>query len=70
METTLTVYEIFIIGGSILGTYIKMVVEQSKIRTRLEFLEDGRDEIRDILAELVKDMQEIKLLLAKNQITK
>ena len=42
METTLTVYEIFIIGGSILGTYIKMVVEQSKIRTRLEFLEDGR----------------------------
>ena len=47
-----------------------MVVEQSKIRTRLEFLEDGRDEIRDILAELVKDMQEIKLLLAKNQITK
>jgi len=70
METTLTVYEIFIIGGSILGTYIKMVVEQSKISTRLEFLEDGRDEIRDILAELVKDMQEIKLLLAKNQITK
>jgi hypothetical protein len=70
METSLTVYEILVISGSILTVYIRQVVEQSKIKTRLEFLENGRDEIRDILSELVRDMQEIKLLLAKNQIVK
>lgn len=70
METSLTVYEILVISGSILTVYIRQVVEQSKIKTRLEFLENGRDEIRDILSELVRDMQEIKLLLARNQIVK
>jgi hypothetical protein len=64
--------ELIILGFScftgILGTYIKMSNDLTKIKSRVYYLERQESEVKTLLKELCDGMQDIKLLLAENKI--
>ncbi len=55
-------------GVGVLGTYIKMTNEVTKIKSRLYSLEKKENEVKEILKELVTSVHEIKILLAEKGI--
>ena len=65
---TLSVYEIILVAGGLVGIYIKFTNEISKIKNRLYTLEQSKDEVKEMLKDLQEDISEIKLLLARKQI--
>lgn len=65
---TLSVYEIILVAGGLVGIYIKFTNEISKIKNRLYTLEQSKDEVKEMLKDLQEDIAEIKLLLARKQI--
>lgn len=54
--------------GGILGTWIKMTNEVTKIKSRVYSLEKQEGEVKAMLKELCAGMQDIKLLLAEKGI--
>lgn len=52
----------------ILGTWIKMTNDVTKIKARIYSLEKQEGEVKTLLKELCEGMQDIKLLLAENRI--
>ena len=52
----------------VLGTWIKLTNEVTKIKARLYSLEKQEGEVKEMLKELCTGMQEIKLLLAEKGI--
>ena len=54
--------------GGILGTWIKMTNEVTKIKSRVFSLEKQEGEVKSLLKELCAGMQDIKLLLAEKGI--
>jgi len=54
--------------GGILGTWIKMTNEVTKIKSRVISLEKQEGEVKALLKELCVGMQDIKLLLAEKGI--
>ena len=64
--------ELITIGVScfvgVLGTWIKLTNEVTKIKARLYSLEKQEGEVKEMLKELCTGMQEIKILLAEKGI--
>ena len=54
--------------AGVLGTWIKLTNEVTKIKARLFSLEKQEGEVKAMLKELCQGMQEIKLLLAEKGI--
>lgn len=54
--------------GAIIGTWVKMTNDVTKIQSRLFVLEKSEGEVKTMLHELVTTMHEIKILLAENSI--
>ena len=52
----------------ILGTYIKMSNDLTKIKSRVFYLERQEGEVKTLLKELCEGMQDIKILLAEKGI--
>lgn len=52
----------------ILGTWIKMTNDVTKIKARIYSLEKQEGEVKSLLKELCEGMQDIKLLLAEKGI--
>jgi|TARA_R100001369_G_scaffold92824_1_gene140202 hypothetical protein len=52
----------------ILGTWIKMTNDVTKIKARIYSLEKQEGEVKTLLKELCEGMQDIKLLLAEKGI--
>ena len=52
----------------LLGTWIKMTNDVTKIKSRLYYLERQEGEVKLLLKELCEGMQDIKLLLAEKGI--
>lgn len=44
--------------------------KMTEVNSRVEHLESSRDELKVMVAKVMDDLQEIKLLLARNQIEK
>jgi prefoldin subunit 5 len=65
----LTIYEAIIVLGSLVGVYVKLNTEMSKLKNRIYTLEQSKDEVKEMLKDLSEDMAEIKLLLARKQIS-
>jgi hypothetical protein len=65
-------YELAVVAitafGGILGTWIKMTNEVTKIKSRVYSLEKQEGEVKNLLKELCRGMQDIKLLLAEKGI--
>lgn len=55
-------------AGGILATYVKLHTDMTKIKSRLYQLEKNEENVSKILRELMEGVNEIKLLLAKNNV--
>lgn len=64
----ITIYEGIILLAGIIGVYIKLQNEVSKLKNSVYTLEKSKSEVTDMLQKLSEDIQEIKLLLARKQI--
>lgn len=64
----MSLYEIIAVMGALIGVYVKLQTDLAKVKTRVYLLEQSKDEVRDLLKEMITDIHEIKLLLARKQI--
>jgi hypothetical protein len=64
----LTQYEIFAMLGALVATWVKHKVDYSKLEAKVMVLESDNAEFKKDLKTLIEAVQEIKLLLAKNQV--
>jgi len=62
------VYEFVTIAAALIGTYVKMNIEITKIKSRIFVLEQNNNEVTKMLQKLHEDLGEIKLLLARKQL--
>ena len=65
---TLTQFELILIAGSIIGTWIKHSSDYAHLKARVVSLENDNGELKGNIKQLLEDIQEIKLLLAKNKV--
>lgn len=52
---------------AILASHVKLQSELTRMKTRLDYLEEERSEMKTMLVDLCQMVNEIKLILAKNQ---
>jgi hypothetical protein len=64
----MNLYEIVILAISLVGVYVKLQLDIAKLQSRVMGLENNTGELKQMLVQLTKDIHDIKLLLAKNQI--
>jgi len=64
----LTQYELLILAGSLVGGWLKFQGEYSRLDARVKLVESDHNELKADLKHLLNDIQEIKLLLAKNKV--
>ena len=70
MMEVAVVYEFVAIAAALIGTYVKMNIEITKMKSRIFVLEQNNSEITKMLQKLHEDLGEIKLLLARKQLDK
>lgn len=64
----LTHFEFLMLAITLVGGWVKFHADYNKLSARVNALEDDNTEFRSDVKQLLKDIQEIKLLLAKNQV--
>lgn len=62
------IYEFVAIAAALIGTYVKMNIEITKMKSRIFVLEQNNNEVTKMLQKLHEDLGEIKLLLARKQL--
>ena len=64
----MTIYEILALSGALIGVYVKLQNDMTKVKNRVYVLAQSKDEVKDLIKEVMNDIHEIKLLLARKQI--
>jgi len=67
MDATV-IYEFIAIAVALVGTYVKMNIEITTMKSRIFVLEQNNNEVTKMLQKLHEDLGEIKLLLARKQL--
>jgi outer membrane murein-binding lipoprotein Lpp len=67
MLDNLSHFEFLTVAGALVMGWIKFQADYNKLSSRVHALETDNAEFKDDVKQLLKDIQEIKLLLAKNQ---
>jgi len=67
MMDHLSHFEFLAVAGALVGGWLKFQSDYSRLSQRVKALETDNTEFKDDVKQLLKDIQEIKLLLAKNQ---
>jgi hypothetical protein len=62
----MSLYQIILLAAGVVGVYVKLSVDISKLALRLDIHERQTIKIQESIDRLLKDVQEIKVLLAKN----
>ena len=65
---TFSHFEVIIIAGSIIGTWIKHNSDYAHLKARVVSLENDNGEMKEDVKQLLREVQEVKVLLAKNQL--
>jgi hypothetical protein len=65
---TFSQFEVIIIAGSIIGTWIKHNSDYAHLKARVVSLENDNGEMKEDVKQLLREVQEVKVLLAKNQL--
>lgn len=60
-------FEFLMLAITLVGGWVKFHADYNKLSARVEALENDNAEFKADVKQLLKDIQEIKLLLAKNQ---
>jgi Tfp pilus assembly protein PilN len=64
----LTQFELLSIVGALIGMWLKFQNDFTSVKSRVRVLEADNGELKQNIKQLLEDIQEIKLLLAKNQV--
>lgn len=64
----ISIYQIIVLAAGVVGVYVKLSIEISKLSLRLDIHEKQTVQLQNSIDRLLKDVQEIKLLLARKQI--
>ena len=67
MLENLSHFEFLMVAGGLVAGWVKFQNDYGKLSARVHTLEADNQEFKDDVKQLLKDIQEIKLLLAKNQ---
>lgn len=67
MLDNLSHFEFLTVAGALVMGWIKFQADYNKLSSRVHALETDNKEFKDDFKQMLKDIQEIKLLLAKNQ---
>jgi outer membrane murein-binding lipoprotein Lpp len=68
IEQYLSHFEFLVVAGTLIGGWIKFQADYNRLSSRVYALEADNKEFKDDVKQLLKDIQEIKLLLAKNKV--
>ena len=61
-------FEFIVVASTLVGGWIKFQADYNKLSARVYNLEADNREFKSDFKQLLKDIQEIKLLLAKNKV--
>ncbi len=64
----MSLYEILGLAGALIGIYVKLQNDLTRVKNRVYVLEQSKDEVKDLIKKMMNDIHEIKLLLARKQI--
>lgn len=64
----ITQFELLAIVGSLIGMWVKFQTDYTTLKSRVKVLEADNGELKQNIKQLLEDIQEIKLLLAKNKV--
>lgn len=67
IEEYLSHFEFLVVAGTLIGGWIKFQADYNKLSSRVYSLESDNKDFKQDFKKLMADIQEIKLLLAKNQ---
>jgi len=67
IEEYLSHFEFLVVAGTLIGGWIKFQADYNRLSSRVYTLEVDNKEFKQDFKKLMADIQEIKLLLAKNQ---
>lgn len=67
MTDNLSHFEFLMLAITLVGGWVKFHADYNKLSARVDALENDNTEFKEDVKQLLKDIQEIKLLLAKNQ---
>lgn len=67
-ETTIILLSVLPSLGAIIGVYVNLTTEVTRVKSRVISLEADRDELKSMIKECVVGIQELKILLAKKGI--
>ena len=65
----ITQFELLAVVGSLIGMWVKFQTDYTTLKSRVKVLEADNGELKQNIKQLLEDIQEIKLLLAKNKMT-
>ena len=68
MLDNLSHFEFLTVAGALVAGWVKFQSEYGKLSARVHALETDNKEFRADVKQLLKDIQEIKVLLAKNKV--
>ena len=68
MDDYLSHFEFLVVAATLIGGWIKFQADYNKLSGRVYNLESDNREFKEDFKQLMKDIQEIKLLLAKNKV--
>lgn len=68
IEEYLSHFEFLVVAGTLIGGWIKFQADYNRLSSRVYTLESDNREFKSDVKQLLKDIQEIKLLLAKNKV--
>jgi uncharacterized coiled-coil DUF342 family protein len=60
-------FEFIMVAGSLIAGWAKFQADYNRLTAKVDALEHDSSEFKEDVKQLLKDIQEIKLLLAKNQ---
>lgn len=63
----LTQFEIITVSGALIGFWLKHQSDYTTLKSRVRVLETDNSILKDKIDRLLNEIQEIKVLLAKNQ---
>lgn len=64
----LTQFELLTIAGALVGMWLKFQSDFTTLKSRVKVLEMDNGEFKNKIDTLLNEIQEIKMLLAKNQV--
>lgn len=68
MPENLTHFEFLVVAGGLIGFWLKHQSDFTTLKSRVRVLEQDNGALKEKIDTLLSDIQEIKVLLAKNQV--